>query len=93
EAEIYNIATRAGHRRRGCAKELLRLVFSAAAGLNLEKVLLEVRSGNIPALALYKSLGFTLKGRRKSYYAQGSEDALLLERALCNLCPERGSAI
>ncbi|MDR3176716.1 MAG: GNAT family N-acetyltransferase [Desulfovibrio sp.] len=85
EVEIHNIATRAGHRRRGCAEKLLRLVLAAAAALNLEKVLLEVSSGNAPALALYKSLGFTLKGRRKGYYAQSGEDALLLERPLCFL--------
>ncbi|MDR1490407.1 MAG: GNAT family N-acetyltransferase [Desulfovibrio sp.] len=92
EVEIYNIATRAGHRRRGCAEELLKLVLSAAAALNLKKALLEVRSGNAPALALYKALGFTLTGRRKGYYAQSGEDALLLERALCGLCPERATS-
>ncbi|RQW76978.1 MAG: ribosomal-protein-alanine N-acetyltransferase, partial [Geobacter sp.] len=41
-------------------------------------VSLEVRFSNITAISLYRSLGFTETGRRKSYYENG-EDALLME--------------
>jgi [ribosomal protein S18]-alanine N-acetyltransferase len=48
------------------------------------RCLLEVRVGNLGAIALYSSLGFGVDGRRRDYYpaANGREDALLMSRTL-----------
>jgi ribosomal-protein-alanine N-acetyltransferase len=42
--------------------------------------LLELRAGNRGALALYESLGFRARSRRRGYYQQPLEDALVLVR-------------
>ncbi len=44
------------------------------------RALLEVREGNLEARALYAGLGFEALGRRRSYYSQPSEDAVVLAR-------------
>jgi len=41
---------------------------------------LEVRASNMPAIALYEKLGFTQIGRRKNYYRNPKEDALILRK-------------
>ena len=39
---------------------------------------LEVRESNVPAIALYKSMGFAQLGLRKNYYRNPKENALIL---------------
>ena len=41
---------------------------------------LEVRAGNSAALALYAGLGFEASGRRRGYYSEPTEDAILLAK-------------
>jgi ribosomal-protein-alanine N-acetyltransferase len=81
ELHINDLAIDASHRRRGLAvslvAELLALAFTGGARF----ATLEVRAGNLPAIALYTSLGFGLAGRRRGYYQDG-EDALILSRPL-----------
>jgi ribosomal-protein-alanine N-acetyltransferase len=45
-------------------------------------VFLEVRESNHPALALYGALGFVELDRRKRYYADTDEDAVVMQRLL-----------
>lgn len=82
EMEVYNIAVRETYRRRGVGRKLLDLALEAAARNGVEAALLEVRAGNVPALALYRSLGFKDVGVRKGYYHDTGEDALVLARSL-----------
>ena len=42
--------------------------------------MLEVRVSNDPAIALYEKLGFQQVGRRKNYYRNPKEDALILRK-------------
>ena len=49
---------------------------------NVELVFLEVRPTNVEALTLYESLGFRVIGRRKGYYFDTGEDALVMEARL-----------
>ncbi len=79
ELEIYNIAVSPQMRRLGLALKLLRLVLSAGARLGLERAVLEVRAGNVPAISLYERAGFTRCGLRRRYYTNPDEDALLYE--------------
>ena len=79
ELEILNLAVAPAWRGQGCATRLLRLVLRMAAKRNIGRAVLEVRSGNAPALALYKGQGFTQVGSRRRYYHDSGEDALVLE--------------
>jgi ribosomal-protein-alanine N-acetyltransferase len=63
---------------------MLRWVMSACRELGMQRMLLEVRASNLPALHLYRSEGFTEDGVRKGYYpaSGGREDAILMSRFL-----------
>lgn len=82
EVEIYNIAVAPERRGQGLGAWLLASSLGELARLGFARALLEVRETNAPALALYASAGFTPCGRRKKYYADTGEDALVLEVAL-----------
>jgi ribosomal-protein-alanine N-acetyltransferase len=84
ELEILNLAVAPAWRCRGCGVRLLRLVLRTAANMGTKRAVLEVRSGNIAALTLYKGQGFTQVGRRPGYYHDSGEDALVLELSLRN---------
>ncbi|MDR2892362.1 MAG: ribosomal protein S18-alanine N-acetyltransferase [Deltaproteobacteria bacterium] len=77
ELEIYNIAVRSDKRRRGLGKDLLSAIMAAAESLDIRRAVLEVREGNVAAVALYESLGFTQQGKRRDYYTDPREDALV----------------
>lgn len=80
EAEIYNIACAPAHRRRGFARALLARALEEAGRMGLERTILEVRESNTAALGLYRAFGFCDLGRRKNYYTDTGEDALVLAR-------------
>ena len=56
----------------------------------MELVFLEVRPTNAEALRLYESLGFQVIGRRKGYYFDTGEDALVMEARLAGDGPAGG---
>lgn len=77
EGNLDNIAVAPECRRQGVADALL----SALAGYareHLERLMLEVRASNAPALALYRKHGFAEVGLRKNYYQNPREDAILM---------------
>jgi ribosomal-protein-alanine acetyltransferase len=78
EWEIENIVVDSALRRQGCAKLLLRELLGHASHEGAERVLLEVRESNEAARAFYAQWGFQMIGRRKNYYRDPEEDALLL---------------
>lgn len=78
ELEILNIATSPDCRRQGHARQLLTMIIGTMPQLDVERMVLEVRVSNIPARALYKSLGFIRAGLRKAYYKDTGEDALIM---------------
>lgn len=82
EWELENIAVAQRAQRQGVGRMLtLRLVATARA-LAGTRMFLEVRASNLPAQKLYKSLGFSSSGRRKNYYTDPEEDALIFEKTL-----------
>lgn len=81
EMHVMNLAVSPGARRRGLGRLLLETVLSRAGRTGARRALLEVRAGNDAARALYSGLGFALLGRRKHYYSDPPEDALVLVRA------------
>ena len=58
------------------ARTLIEAALADPSLLIARRVYLEVRPSNLPARALYDSLGFVRTGMRPGYY--GDEDALLL---------------
>lgn len=75
ENEITVLATRLQSGRRGVMRELL----ASAIGASRHRWLLEVHEGNLPALNLYRFLGFEEIGRRTRYYRDGGA-AVIMER-------------
>lgn len=82
EAELWNIAVAPRFRRQGVAKSLLRETLRRLSNNGAKRILLEVRGSNTAAIELYHSLGFTLLARRRDYYYNPREDALVLTREL-----------
>lgn len=78
EAEIANIAVSPCFRRMGIGKALMTEGLRAMRGEGCDSFFLEVRESNRAAQALYTSLGFAESGRRKRYYQNPTEDALLM---------------
>lgn len=81
EAEIITVAVDPEHHRRGHGRALLDAVLDGWGARGVSRVFLEVRIDNAPARALYAAAGFAEVGRRRRYYADGT-DALVLERRL-----------
>lgn len=78
EAHITILAVHPQYQRQGLGQALLYGLLCAAEARNLERATLEVRVSNQPALALYQKFGFQTAGRRRRYYQDTGEDALIL---------------
>lgn len=78
EIHIATIAVDPSFRRRKIATRLLCTALRAAISLGAVTATLEVRAGNLAAQHLYQKFGFQLVGRRKKYYLDNGEDALIL---------------
>jgi ribosomal-protein-alanine N-acetyltransferase len=82
EVHITNVAVRPDARRQGIARLLLRTVLEDARRRRFKIMVLEVRPSNHQAVSLYESFGFRVVGRRRGYYYDTGEDALVMEVAL-----------
>lgn len=78
EGEVYNIATAGEYGRRGIGTALLRDCISYGEKQGISKIYLEVRCGNLIAIAMYKKLGFNVSGIRRGYYKSPREDAIIM---------------
>lgn len=79
-ADIMNIATDPGFRKQGVAKQLLEEMCAILTKKKLQWLTLEVRQTNQPAISLYRGYGFMEVGRRKRYYRNPTEDAILMTK-------------
>ncbi len=77
EWEIENIAVSAPARRRGLASRLVSELLDRAQKRGARAVFLEVRESNRAARMLYEKWAFLPAGRRKAYYTDPMEDAIL----------------
>lgn len=77
EAHISTLAVAPTWRRKGIGTLLLLALIEQAQALGAHVVTLEVRVSNLPAQNLYRRLGFRRVGRRKHYYHDNGEDALI----------------
>ncbi|MBI4609849.1 MAG: ribosomal protein S18-alanine N-acetyltransferase [Candidatus Rokubacteria bacterium] len=82
EVHITNLAVHPAWRRRGVAQALLGAILEDARRRRLGVAVLEVRPTNHEARGLYERFGFHVIGRRKGYYPDTGEDALIMEADL-----------
>jgi ribosomal-protein-alanine N-acetyltransferase len=85
ELHINNIGVRREDRRRGIGTALLKAAIEGGLRLGARRAILEVRAGNDSAQSLYLGHGFEIVGRRKNYYHDPTEDALVMSATLADL--------
>lgn len=78
ECEIENIAVVPNLRRKGIGRRLVSDALDVAESQRCTAVWLEVRESNVAAKQLYKALGLEEISRRRAYYHDPEEDALIL---------------
>jgi [ribosomal protein S18]-alanine N-acetyltransferase len=83
EWELENMAVLPAFCRQGVGRGLLLTLLAHARSVQAARVLLEVRASNLPAIRLYGSCGFQLLGKRRDYYGNPAEDALILVHTFC----------
>ena len=82
EWEIENVVVPESMRRRSFGSHLLQKFLALAREHGGEKIFLEVRESNLAARGLYQKLGFSESGRRKFYYCEPQEDAIVYQLGL-----------
>ena len=80
ETDMMNVAVHPDFRRKGIAETLVSGLVENLQKMGSHCLTLEVRASNAPAIALYEKLGFSEIGRRKNYYRNPREDALILRK-------------
>lgn len=80
ETDMMNVAVHPDFRRRGIGELLVNALVESLRQQGSRCLTLEVRASNDPAIALYEKLGFSQIGRRKNYYRNPREDALILRK-------------
>lgn len=78
EADISNVAVSQSYRNNGIAYDMLSRLIAYGKEHGVRAFTLEVRVGNLPAIAVYKKLGFQEAGIRPKFYQNPVEDALIM---------------
>ncbi len=78
ESHLVSIAVRENYRQQGLGELLLIAILELSIKLKANMVTLEVRSSNTPAQNLYIKYSFTVTGRRRGYYSDNKEDAIIM---------------
>ena len=81
EGEIYRIAVSPDMRGRSIGYRLLDRLVKEERTEGLESLFLEVRSQNIAAISLYRAYGFHEIARRRGYYRDPADDAIIMLKA------------
>lgn len=82
EGEIARIAVSPSHRRQGVADQIFAGLLGFCAEKEIERILLDVRISNEPAIAFYRKSGFADDGIRKNFYDNPKEHALLMSASV-----------
>lgn len=78
EGQITNIAILPSARGKGYGSKLTKRLIDGCFSRGMHEIFLEVRISNLAALAMYRNLGFSVKGIRKEYYSEPTEDAYIM---------------
>ncbi|MHB0874869.1 MAG: ribosomal protein S18-alanine N-acetyltransferase [Anaerolineae bacterium] len=79
EIHISTLAVVPGYRGRGLGEYLLASALAEGIEQGAHSAILEVRASNLVAQGLYLKYGFRVSGRRRRYYRDNNEDALVME--------------
>lgn len=82
EVELTNIAVAKERQKKGYARQLLQFLLDKEKKAGAYTVFLEVRATNVAARHLYRSEKFRELGKRKSYYHDPIEDAIIMSTKL-----------
>ena len=82
--DILSIVTMKNYENVGVATLLLKYIFNFAKKNNVNKIFLEVRTSNTKAINLYEKNNFKLISKRRSYYTDNKEDALIYLKEIKN---------
>ncbi len=77
EGEIMNVTVTESMRRKGVAVKMFDMLFDILKERGIQKVFLDVRVSNEPAMSLYEKLGFERVGKRPAFYRKPREDAYI----------------
>lgn len=80
EGHITNVAVDPNHRKKGIGKAMVSLLIEVSKEEGIVSHTLEVRQSNQEAIDLYSKLGFEPISRRKNYYEDNQEDAIIMWR-------------
>jgi [ribosomal protein S18]-alanine N-acetyltransferase len=78
QGELGNVAVAKEIRGKGIGRKLIESVLESATERGVREIFLEVRKSNYGAQTLYGTFGFYEVARRKNYYLEPSEDALVM---------------
>lgn len=78
QAHVATIAVASNARRQGIGAALMVELIVVTGAKGFDELTLEVRASNESAIALYERHGLTVLGRRKGYYGDNGEDALIM---------------
>ena len=78
EAHVTTIGVRASEQRHGYGTALFAALILRAYEMGARWVTLEVRASNLHAMRLYERFGFKEIGRRRGYYTDNGEDAVIM---------------
>lgn len=84
ESHITNIAVSPDSRGKGVGGQLTEEILRYVSNLGAAYTTLEVRASNAAAIGMYKKYGFVTVGKRRQYYEDNREDALLM---VCDRLP------
>ena len=82
QLHVANIAVACDHRRRGIGSEMMKWLLAEAAQRGCTTSTLEVRESNREARSMYSRLGYRSVSKRKTYYSNPPEDAVVMLKAL-----------
>ncbi|HZY72216.1 MAG TPA: GNAT family N-acetyltransferase [Edaphobacter sp.] len=77
-AELESVAVDSRARRRGVGRALCESVIEWSRQQGASAIELEVRAGSAGAIHLYRGMGFVVVGRRRGYYSDPPDDAVLM---------------
>jgi ribosomal-protein-alanine N-acetyltransferase len=88
KAKVYSIGVSHAFRGKKIASKLLKIIMTELNSMNFKQIVLEVRTDNKAAIALYLNFGFEIKKTVPLFYRDGC-DAYIMEFGNTGKTPQR----